>query len=194
MKCREIVAFTAIAIGLLGNLPVSSAETFDSNGVKISYSVQGHGEPVILIHGWMASGWSNWTLPGTTALLAKDHHVVTMDVRGHGVSDKPTKEEAYGEELVEDFARLMDHLKIKKAHVIGYSMGGIITAKFVSKHPDRVLSAALCGMGWLRAGSSKQKLLAAGEPNGKPVAICFKSLAKLALTDARSRRSACRSS
>jgi pimeloyl-ACP methyl ester carboxylesterase len=158
-------------------------ETFNSNGVKINYAVQGKGEPVILIHGWLSSGWLNWHLPGTTALLAKDHQVIWLDMPGHGRSDKPTKDEAYGPELVEHVIRLMDHLKIKKAHIVGYSMGGIIAAKLAAKYPDRVLSATLGGMGWLREGSVEQKLFAAGGKDGKPEGVCFRSLGKLALTE-----------
>ena len=162
---------------------VGRAATFDSNGAKIAYTVRGKGEPVVLIHGWLASGWLNWDLPGISDLLAKDHRVITLDVRGHGSSDKPLKDEAYGPELVEDVVRLMDHLKIKKAHIIGYSMGGIITAKFLVKHPDRAYSGLLGGMGWLREGSLDQKGFAGGGKDGKPVGICFRSLAKLALTE-----------
>jgi pimeloyl-ACP methyl ester carboxylesterase len=125
-------------------------QTFDVNGVKLSYTVQGKGEPVILLHGWLSSGLINWTLPGTTALLAKDYQVIVPDIRGHGESDKPSREEAYGAELVEDVVRLMDHLKIKKAHIVGYSMGGIIAGNFIANHEDRVLSGTLGGMGWRR--------------------------------------------
>ncbi|MEO8498514.1 MAG: alpha/beta fold hydrolase, partial [Planctomycetota bacterium] len=125
----------------------------------------------------------NWDLPGTTSLLAKDHQVIWLDVPGHGSSDKPTNDEAYGPELVEHVARLMDHLQIKQAHLVGYSMGGIITANFVVKHPDRVLSATLGGMGWLREGSQEQRLFANSSKDENPLAVCFRSLAKLALTE-----------
>jgi pimeloyl-ACP methyl ester carboxylesterase len=161
--------------------PIS--QTFDSGGVKIHYSVQGKGEPVVLIHGWLSAAGINWTLPGTTALLARNYRVISFDVRGHGLSDKPEKAEAYGLQLVEDVVRLLDHLKIKKAHIVGYSMGGIITAKFLAKHPDRALSGTLGGAGWLREGSLEQKIFAAGGKDGKPVGLCFQSLSKLALTE-----------
>jgi pimeloyl-ACP methyl ester carboxylesterase len=162
-----------------------TTQTFDSNGVKIWYSVRGKGEPVVLIHGLLSSALINWDLPGTTALLAKGYRVIALDVRGHGLSGKPTKEEAYGAELVEDVARLLDHLKIKKAHVVGYSMGGIITAKFLAKHPDRALSGTLGGMGWLREGSIAQWGFAQMGKDGKnhPAGLCGRSLAKLALTE-----------
>lgn len=70
-----------------------------------------------------------------------------------------------------------------QAHVVGYSMGGIITANLLAKHPDRIWSGTLGGMGWLREGGLEQKMFAAGRKEGKPVGICFRSLAKLALTE-----------
>jgi pimeloyl-ACP methyl ester carboxylesterase len=163
-----------------------NVKTFDAKGVKIAYFVQGKGEPVVLIHGWLASAGLNWALPGSTALLAKDYQVIALDVRGHGLSDKPLKEEAYGPELVEDVVRLLDHLKIKKAHIVGYSMGGIIAANFIAKHPDRVLSGTLGGMGWLRAGGVGQlgfMQIGKKEAQAPAAAICGRSLAKLALTE-----------
>lgn len=163
-----------------------SVQTFDANGVKIAYFVQGKGEPVVLIHGWLSSAGINWALPGISGLLAKDYQVIALDVRGHGLSDKPTKDEAYGPELVEDVVRLLDHLKIKKAHVVGYSMGGIIAGSFMAKHPDRVLSGTLGGMGWLQAGGAGQlgfAQIGKNDPNARAFAVCGRSLAKLALTE-----------
>jgi pimeloyl-ACP methyl ester carboxylesterase len=188
-QCRWfLVLFAALACSAHGGLARAGDKTtisnFDANGVKIVYSVQGKGEPVVLIHGWLSSAGINWALPGISALLAKNYQVIALDVRGHGLSDKPAKVEAYGPELVEDIVRLLDHLKIKKAHIVGYSMGGIITAKFLAKHPDRTLSGTLGGAGWLREGSLEQKFFAAGGKDGKPVGLCFQSLAKLALTEA----------
>jgi pimeloyl-ACP methyl ester carboxylesterase len=156
--------------------------TVDAKGVKIWYSVQGKGEPVVLIHGLLSSAGINWDLPGITATLANDYQVIAYDVRGHGLSGKPTTEEAYGPELVEDVVRLLDHLKIKKAHVVGYSMGGIITAKFLVKHPERALSGTLGGMGWLSEGGPAQSGFAQMGKDGKPAGLCARSLAKLALT------------
>jgi pimeloyl-ACP methyl ester carboxylesterase len=185
---RGLAAFFAV---LVFHVPAESVraddfpalQNFDSNGVKIVYVVEGKGDPVILLHGYLSSGGINWGLPGITKALAKDYQVVTLDFPAHGLSDKPTKEEAYGLEMVEDVVRLMDHLKIKKAHIVGYSMGGIVTAKFLAKHPDRALSGTLGGMGWLREGSTEQKFFADGGKDGKPLGLCWKGLAKLALTE-----------
>ncbi len=185
---KHLPSLTVLAAlaGLLHPGPVRAADTLDAAGVKIRYFVKGKGEPVVLIHGWLSAAGINWNLPGTTALLARDFQVIALDVRGHGQSDKPTKEDAYGPELVEDVVRLLDHLKIKKAHVVGYSMGGIIAANFIAKHPDRVLSGTLGGMGWLQAGGLGQWGFAQtgkNKPNADALAVCGRSLARLALTE-----------
>ena len=131
--------------------PAAWAEEFDSGGVKIHYLVEGTGEPVILIHGLLANAQLNWGLPGITAELAKNHQVIALDCRGHGLSGKPVSEHQYGVKMVEDVVRLMDHLSIKKADILGYSMGGAITMKLMVLHPERVRSAVVGGMGWMKA-------------------------------------------
>lgn len=193
MRFRFWLALSAFA-ALACSMPLGCAwaadrpapQTFNSNGTKLSFTVQGKGEPVILVHGWLSSGGLNWGLPGTSAQLAKNYEVITIDVRGHGQSDKPLKDEDYGPELVEDIVRLMDHLKLKKAHIVGYSMGGIITANFLAKHPNRALTGTLCGMGWLKDGELPQAWFAQigkNDSNANAHAVCGRSLAKLAITE-----------
>ncbi len=135
---------------LLALLAPARADDFDSAGVKLHYLLQGRGDPVILIHGLMASAEINWVWPGVVAALAKNHHVIALDCRGHGLSGKPLGVDQYGTNMVEDVVRLMDHLKIQKADVVGYSMGGMITMKLMVLHPDRVRSGVVGGMGWLQ--------------------------------------------
>lgn len=122
---------------------------FDSAGVNIHYTDQGAGEAVILVHGYAANSDVNWRLPGILRKLQRHFRVITMDVRGHGLSGKPHDVSRYGIETVNDVARLMDHLKIAKAHLVGYSMGGFITLKFASMHPERLISAMPCGAAWM---------------------------------------------
>jgi pimeloyl-ACP methyl ester carboxylesterase len=134
----------------------ASAEEFNSDGVKIHYVVQGQGEPVILVHGLGSSAWMNWQMPGTVARLAKHFQVIALDIRGHGASGKPTGQDQYGEQMSEDVVRLMDHLHIEKARVVGYSLGSFIVMKLLTTHPERVSSAVMGGAAWLRAGSPLQ--------------------------------------
>lgn len=126
----------------------AEGSTFDSVGVPIHFTDEGSGVPVILLHGFAVNADLNWRLPGLTDELSQEYRVVSMDLRGHGLSGKPVVPEAYGEAMAEDVIRLLDHLEIERAHVVGYSLGGIITLKLASTHPERLLSAAPLAAGW----------------------------------------------
>jgi alpha/beta superfamily hydrolase len=140
LVCIVSICFTC------GNLHAEDF-TFDSDGTEIFYSVDGKGQPVVLIHGAGATGAINWRLPKIVQMLSENYRVITMDVRGHGKSGKPDNG-AVGVAAVEDLRRLLDHLKLDKAHLVGYSMGGMISLKMIAEHPERVQSAVIGGMGW----------------------------------------------
>lgn len=125
---------------------------FDSDGVRIRFIDVGprDGEPVVLIHGFSDRIEPAWRKTGVVDALDDDYRVIALDCRGHGKSDKPHEPSQYGTEMVEDVVRLLDHLKIERAHVLGYSMGAMITLKLVAIHPDRVISAVPAGSGWIR--------------------------------------------
>lgn len=133
---------------------------FDSKGIKIHYVTAGSGEPVVLIHGWMADAtmWGR-DVSGNAKPKAPDgFEIIAIDCRGHGKSDKPYDPAQYGPEMAEDVVRLLDHLKIKKAHLLGYSMGAYIAGMVAAKHPDRVLSTIyasqaplILGLKWTNA-------------------------------------------
>lgn len=124
---------------------------FDSAGVQIHYIVEGRGEPVLLIHGYTGDARTGWVEPGIVSALAKDYQVIALDNRGHGQSGKPHDPQEYGPKMAEDAVRLLDFLKIQKAHVVGYSMGGRITVNLLGNHPDRLRSAVVGGAGWMDA-------------------------------------------
>lgn len=94
------------------------------------------------------------------AALARTHRVVALDLPGYGDSDKPATPEAYGAQWSEDVGRLLDHLAIGKAHIVGFSMGGIVALKFAVDHPDRMLTGTLVGMGLLQQGGAMQQFWA----------------------------------
>ncbi len=131
--------------------------SFDSGGVKIHYLVDGQGEPVLLIHGFTLNGQRQWGAPGILQALAKEYRVIALDNRGHGHSGKPHDPKQYGTEMVEDAVRLLDHLKIDKAHVAGYSMGATIALKLLVTHPERLRSVTLGGSGGIRAGGPPRR-------------------------------------
>jgi len=124
---------------------------FDSAGVRLRYIVEGKGEPVVLIHGFGANIEVGWRETGIVDGLADRYQVIAMDVRGHGRSDKPRTPVAYGLPMVEDVVRLMDQLRIQKAHVVGYSMGGRIATMLLAERPERLRTAVIGGAGWMDA-------------------------------------------
>ena len=136
-----------LALLLVPTLPAEDA-FFDSGGVKIHYTIEGTGEPVLLIHGFSVSAASNFGNPGIIKGLSDHYQVIAIDNRGHGQSDKPHDPKQYGPKMAEDSINLLNHLKIRKAHVVGYSMGGFITTQLLAKHPDRLITATLGGAGW----------------------------------------------
>ena len=158
---------------------------FQAKGTKIGYAVKGTGEPVVFVHGLMSSGLVNWGFTGVFDDLAKDHQAIILDLPGHGFSDRPKKKEAYGEQLADDIVLLLDHLKIKKAHVVGYSLGGMVTMKVLAKHPDRVISGTVCGMGWFQDGSLPAKIFEKCKGGGlMPPQEFFDAIGGLGLTEA----------
>jgi pimeloyl-ACP methyl ester carboxylesterase len=114
------------------------------DGVKIAYYTIGKGTPVILIHGYTGSALGNWFRNGVAEALAKTNLVIAIDCRNHGKSDKP---QINGPGRAEDVIELMDHLKIQRAHLHGYSMGGSITATLLALIPDRIITASFGGSG-----------------------------------------------
>ena len=180
---RICLALAILTADLLAS-PATGAE-FDSNGIKLHYTIEGKGEPMVLIHGLHSSAQLNWQLPGITTALAKDHQVIALDCRGHGQSGKPTADEQYGEAMAEDVVRLLDHLKLQQAHVIGYSMGGMVTLKLLVKHPERVKSAVLGGMGWLKTGGVLQQTWERmpGREGAAVPPACVRGLGRLAVTE-----------
>lgn len=161
LKKRMVLLWLAL---LLATVSAFAGDAyFISDGVKLHYTVQGKGEPVILIHGFAVNIQMNWVGPGVLPALSQNYQVIALDNRGHGLSDKPTTPEAYGIKFVDDVIALMDHLKIKKAHVVGYSMGGFITAKLLTTHPERLLTATLGGAGWAHLDDDRAPLVALAE-------------------------------
>ena len=131
-------------------------QTFSSDGVEIAYldtaveDAGARGKPtVLLIHGFASNVATNWVQTGWVRTLTDaGFRVVALDNRGHGASAKLYAIEDYGAPIMaEDARRLLDHLALPHAHVMGYSMGARITAFLLIKHPSRVASAIFGGLG-----------------------------------------------
>lgn len=118
-----------------------------SDGVKIHYLEAGTGSPVVLIHGYTGTAKGNWFSNGVAEALARNHRVVAIDCRGHGQSEKPHDPAKYGPQMAKDVLEMMDHLKVEKAHVHGYSMGGFIVTQLLATAHQRFVTASYGGSG-----------------------------------------------
>jgi pimeloyl-ACP methyl ester carboxylesterase len=104
------------------------------DGVQLAYEDAGHGDPpVVLVHGWTCD--RSALLPQREHLLAH-HRVVSVDLRGHGASDKPRQDYTM-EVFADDVAALLRHLGIDRPAVIGHSMGGVVALVLAARHPGR---------------------------------------------------------
>lgn len=124
-------------------------QVFQSDGVEIAYLDEGAGDPILLIHGFASNSSVNWVDTGWVRFLKSNgFRVVSIDNRGHGKSEKLYDVADYGAPLMaEDARRLLDHLRIERADVMGYSMGARIAAFLALAHPDRVRSCIFGGLG-----------------------------------------------
>ena len=114
--------------------------------IDVAYKMFGKGDPIILFNGASDSmdAWNPSFLTG----LSSNHTVIAFDQRGIGNSTVGSKPYTY-QQLADDTAGLLDALKIPKADVMGYSLGGHIAQAFTLSYPDKVnrliLVATTCG-------------------------------------------------
>ncbi|MHB8611815.1 MAG: alpha/beta fold hydrolase [Candidatus Dormibacteraceae bacterium] len=171
---------------------------FDSGGVRLHYEVHGpeSGAPVVVVHGFASDYRLNWV--GTRwqeALTTAGFRVFGLDCRGHGQSDKPHEREAYSvKTMARDVIRFLDHVEVRAARYVGYSMGARIGLQVILDFPDRVQRAVLGGIGTAgaieNAGAIAESFLS-GEPTDDPVAQSFYRFASARPTNDLQALSAC---
>lgn len=108
--------------------------------MSLSYSDEGHGRPVVLVHGYTAPA-SAWVLT-VDALLAAGHRVVAFDRRAHGDSETPAHGQRMGRHG-RDLGELLEHLDLHDAVVVGASMGGNTLWAYVDQFGPARLAAAV---------------------------------------------------
>jgi pimeloyl-ACP methyl ester carboxylesterase len=149
---------------------------FRHNGVEIAYLDEGDGEPIVLVHGFASNKETNWVGPSwVAALAAAGRRVIALDNRGHGASTKLYDPADYSvAKMGGDVIALMDHLRIQRADVLGYSMGARIAGYIAATHPERVRSAVIGGIG-IRLVST--------QGNGERIAQALEAPSRAAVTD-----------
>jgi len=138
-KCRQFLPLlTAPAAGaiLAFEMPYLSVE-----GLDIHYKERGRGFPVVLIHGYTGN-LRNWILQ--VRALAQTYRTISPDLRGHGLSVKPTQREDYSLELfAADVYGLLEALAVPECYLVGHSMGGMVAQEFILRHPEMVRALVL---------------------------------------------------
>jgi len=148
------------------------------NGVKMYYEVHGSGESVVLLHGAFMTITNNWT--GWIGELSKTRKVIAVEMQGHGRTADIARD-ITNENLADDVAALLDHLKIPKADLIGYSMGGAVAMQCAIRHPDKVrkvvvISSVFRRDGMVKEGRDAIPKLTADDFKGSPIETEYKRL------------------
>lgn len=148
------------------------------NGLKMYYEVHGNGDPVVLIHGSFMTITNNWT--GWIGELSRTRKVIAVEMQGHGRTADIKRDFSY-ENLADDVAALLDHLKIPSADLIGYSMGGGVAMQCAIRHPAKVrkvvsISAVFRHDGWVKEALDAFPQLTSEALRGSPIEIEYKKL------------------
>jgi pimeloyl-ACP methyl ester carboxylesterase len=121
---------------------------------------------------------NNWT--GWIGELSKTRKVIAVEMQGHGRT-ADIERDISGENLADDVAALLDHLKIPKADLIGYSMGGGVAMQCAIRHPNKVRKVVVISSTFRRDGMIKEAAdsipkLTADDFKGSPIEVEYKKL------------------
>ena len=125
------------------------------NGLNMYYEVHGSGEPVVLLHGGFMTITNNWE--GWIRELSRTRKVIAVEMQGHGrTADIPR--ELDSENHADDVAALLKYLKVSRADLIGYSMGGDVAMQVAVRHPDQVRRVVVISSTFRRDGMTQEGL------------------------------------
>jgi len=158
--------------------PDASGNYATVNGLRMYYEVHGSGDPVVLLHGAFMTITNNWT--GWIGELSKTRKVIAIEMQGHGRT-ADTARDITDENLADDVAALLEQLKIPRADLIGYSMGGAVAMQCAIRHPDKVRKVVVISSYFRRDGVVKEALdaipkLTADDFKGSPIEAEYKKL------------------
>jgi pimeloyl-ACP methyl ester carboxylesterase len=148
------------------------------NGLKMYYEVHGSGDPVVLIHGAFMTITNNWT--GWIGELSKTRKVIAVELQGHGRTADIDRDISSAN-LADDVAALLDHLKVPRADLIGYSMSGGVAMQCAIRHPEKVrkvvsISSVFRQDGHVKEGRDAIPKLTAEAFKGSPIETEYKKL------------------
>jgi pimeloyl-ACP methyl ester carboxylesterase len=148
------------------------------NGLKMYYEIHGTGEPVVMLHGAFMSisgDWKDWVDE-----LAKTRKVIAVEMQGHGRTADIDRDITPAN-LADDVAALLDHLKIPKADILGYSLGAGAAMQCAIRHPDKVRKVVVISYpfrrdGWVPEVNDGLSKITADVFKGSPMEAEYKRL------------------
>jgi pimeloyl-ACP methyl ester carboxylesterase len=148
------------------------------NGLKMYYEIHGKGDPVVLLHGSFMTITNNWT--AMIPQLSKSRQAIAVEMQGHGRTADIDRDFSY-ENLADDIAALLDDLKIKRADLLGYSLGGGVAMQVAIRHPEKVrkvvsISAAFRHDGLVKEAVEAFPRMEPGMFKGSPIETEYKRL------------------
>ena len=118
----------------------------ESDGPRLYYEETGDGYPILFIHEY-AGDYLSWE--PQLRYFSRRYRCIAYNARGYPPSDVPETADAYGQdEATDDAYRVLAHLGIARAHVVGLSMGGFAAAHFGMRHGDAARSLVIAGCGY----------------------------------------------
>jgi pimeloyl-ACP methyl ester carboxylesterase len=148
------------------------------NGLKMYYEIHGSGEPLVMIHGAFMSisgDWNDWINE-----LSKTRKVIAVEIQGHGRTADIDRDITPAN-IADDVAALLDYLKVPKADVLGYSLGGGAAMQCAIRHPDKVRKVVVISYpfrrdGWVKEVNDGLSKITAEVFRGSPMEAEFKRL------------------
>ena len=148
------------------------------NGLKMYYEIQGSGEPVVLLHGAFMAITDDWRV--WIGELSKTRKVIAVEMQGHGRTADIDRD-ITAENLADDVAALLDYLKIPKADILGYSLGGGAAMQCAIRHPEKVRKVVIMSYtfrhdGWVKEKNDAMPKLTPEAFKGSPIETEYKKL------------------
>lgn len=140
-----LLAALVFVFPLVSQAESKNYQVTSSDGVPIAVQESGvaGGPAIVFIHGYLGSHL-NW-LPQVESPLAKKYRLITYDLRGHGLSGKPTGAEAYveGERWADDLARVIAASNARDPILVGWSLGGAVISNYLNSYGDGDIAGAV---------------------------------------------------
>lgn len=119
-----------------------------ANGLDVSYTVEGAGPPLVMLHGATSTSAEDWS--AQRPLFRKAFRIYLVDARGHGGTKWDVRDGFDRDVLVDDLLAFVDALGLATFHVVGFSMGAMTALTFATRFPERLRTAIICGIDIVR--------------------------------------------